>query len=162
MASRRTSTTNGLTAAAGFTLIEMLIVIGLISALGAVALFVDLNSYRGDAFRAERTTLVTLLEQARADSLNNVGQTQHGVALFPSDQPGSYVLFDGASYVPGAAANRVFPASYLPELVAGSPTAIVFEQLSGDVLTGGTITLRDPGRNLTAAVTINHEGAIIW
>jgi hypothetical protein len=140
----------------------MLIVIGLVSALGAAALFIDLNSYRGDSFRAERAALVTLLEQARADSLNNVGQTQHGLAIFPPDEPTSYVLFDGPSYAAGAAGNRAFPASYAAELAPGSPATIVFEQLSGDVLAPGTITLRDPNRNLTAGITVNHEGAIIW
>lgn len=156
MASRKIFTTRG------FTLVEMLIVIGLISMLGSVVLFIDLSSYRGDAFRAERTTLVTLLEQARADALNNVGEEEHGVAIFPSDEPGSYVLFDGPSYVAGSSTNRTFPTSYEVALDAGSPTTIVFEQLSGDVLSPGVITLRDPNRNITTDITINHEGTIIW
>ena len=42
-----------LTTSSGFTLVEVLIVIGILSVLTGAYLFIDLNSYRGDAFRAE-------------------------------------------------------------------------------------------------------------
>ncbi len=43
----------------------------------------DIGSYRGGAFRAQRDTLVVLLQKARADALTDVDREPHGLALFP-------------------------------------------------------------------------------
>jgi prepilin-type N-terminal cleavage/methylation domain-containing protein len=154
MASRKTST------ARGFTLIEMLVVIGLVTAFASLSLFIDLNSYRGDAFRAERNTVVTLLQRARADALNNIGQDPHGVAIFPADHPHSYVLFAGADYAASPGSTReVFDMSYAIELTAG-PNEIVFQQLSGATAYDGSLTLRDTERGMDTVITINKEGLI--
>jgi prepilin-type N-terminal cleavage/methylation domain-containing protein len=160
MASRRISIINK-----GFTLIEMLIVIGLIAIVGAVAAFVDINSFRGDAFRAERATIVTLLGQARIDSLNNVGEVPHGLAFFPTDEPESYVLFEGTSYAASDPATRVpYKAAYKIVLEAGSPTEVYFEQLSGNAhyVGSGLIRLTDPNRGFSFDIALNQEGGIIW
>ena len=144
----------------GFTLIEVLIVIGILSVLGAMTLFIDLGSYRGDAFRAERNTISTLLQKARADALNNINQEPHGVAIFPADHPKSYVLFEGTTYGANPASHDVVDASYILELGPGSPTEVVFEQLNGNANVAGVITLKDPNRTVTLDITINHEGMI--
>ena len=65
----------------GFTLIEMVTVIGIFAILGGSLLFIDMNSFRGDSFRAERDSLITSLQTARAESLNNVNQSKHGVFI---------------------------------------------------------------------------------
>lgn len=159
MASLRTCTANK----RGFTLIEMLIVIGLIVALGSVVLFFDINTYRGDAFRAERTMVVTLLQQARASAMNNIAEEPHGLALFPADNPHNYVLFEGTSYTASNPATRqAFEPSYAVTLGGGSPTEVVFEQLSGNASYTGAIKLEDPNRNTSFDIAINHEGAISW
>ncbi len=157
MASHKIST------AKGFTLIEMLIVIGLLTAVGSLSLFIDLNSYRGDAFRAEKNTIVTLLEKARADALNNINQDPHGLALFPVDHPHAYVLFSGTSYAASDPATReVFNASYAITLASTSPSEIVFAQLSGNTAYDGVITLRDSVRSMESTITINREGMVSW
>lgn len=154
MASRKTST------ASAFTLIEMLVVIGLVTAFASLSLFIDLNSYRGDAFRAERNTVVTLLQRARADALNNIGQDPHGVAIFPSDHPHAYVLFAGTDYTSSlSSTHEVFDMAYAIELTAG-PSEIVFQQLSGATAYDGPLTLHDSERNMDAVIKINNEGLI--
>ena len=45
----------------GFTLIETLIVIGVLAIIVGFSLIINLGDYQGSAFRAERVTLVTLL-----------------------------------------------------------------------------------------------------
>jgi prepilin-type N-terminal cleavage/methylation domain-containing protein len=147
----------------GFTLVEMLIVIGMIAMLGSVMLFIDLNSYRGDSFRAERSQVVTLLGQARIDALNNVSEEPHGLALYPADAPGSYVLFAGTSYAASAVSTRQpYKSAYKINIGAGSPSEVVFEQLSGNSNFSGTITLQDPNRDFSYDITLNHEGGISW
>ncbi len=155
MASPRICTDNR-----AFTLIEILIVIGILSVLGAMTLFIDLGSYRGDAFRAERDTVVTLMQKARADALNNIDEAPHGLALFPADHPKSYVLFDGTTYAADPASHDVVDASYDVGLAPGTPSEVVFEQLSGDANYSGAVTLVDPNRTLSFDIDINQEGMI--
>lgn len=158
MASPKTSTINR-----GFTLIEMLIVVGLIAVLGSAYFFIDLNSYRGDSFRAERDMVVTLLGQARIDALNNMSEEPHGLALFPADAPESYVVFTGPTYASSPVSSRqYYRSNYRAELGAGAPAEIVFEQLSGSSNYSGTITLVDPNRAFTSDIIVNSEGGISW
>jgi prepilin-type N-terminal cleavage/methylation domain-containing protein len=160
MASPKISTANK-----GFTLIEILIVIGLIAMVGSAVLFMDINSYRGDAFRAERSSIVTLLQQARIDALNNVNEKPHGLALHPLDAPDSYVLFEGTDYETSDPASRVpYKENYAVTFGPGSPTQVVFEQLSGSAHYAGSglLTLIDPNRNFTYDIALNTEGGINW
>ncbi len=147
---------------AGFTLLEMLIVIGILTMLGGALSFVDMNNYRSDAFRAERNLLIMSLQTARADALNNVNQSPHGVAIHPDGYDG-YVIFEGANYASGTARNPI-AANYPAGIALGSPAEIIFEQLSGNSNYGNAkITLSDTEREgVTANIFINHEGAITW
>jgi prepilin-type N-terminal cleavage/methylation domain-containing protein len=143
----------------GFTLLEMLVVIGIVTMLGGALSFVDMNNYRADAFHAERGALVTMLQTARADALNNVNQKPHGVAIHPAGYDG-YVIFEGANYASAAVRVEV-AANYGVNISPGSPSEIVFEQLSGNSnYSSATITLTDPERGVTSNIFINHEGAI--
>ncbi len=146
----------------GFTLIELLVVIGIIAVLATLSLFVDLNSFRGDAFRSEVTSLGTALQTARADALNNVDEEKHGVAIHPSGCDG-YVIFEGtSSTTANHALDNCVKASYGVNFFPSSPTEIVFDQLSGNTNFDGNITIVDPNRNISTTITINHEGGISW
>jgi prepilin-type N-terminal cleavage/methylation domain-containing protein len=166
MASPRTSTAKeviGLsTKPRGFTLIEVIIVIGIISILGGLSLFIDLNSYRGDAFRAERAALVTALQTARADALNNINENRHGVAIHPSGYNG-YIIFEGDSYASSThLLDEKMESSYSVDISSTSPSEIVFDQLSGNANYDGNIVLIDPARQSSTTISINHEGKISW
>jgi prepilin-type N-terminal cleavage/methylation domain-containing protein len=177
MGSRRACIRRPRVPARGYTLIELIIVVGLVLMLIALASFIDVHNYLGDAFRAERSTLVTVLQAARADSLNNVDLLPHGVAFHPADHPKAYVLFEGARYAESDPATQsVFEGSYPVSFDPNAPAEIVFCQLSGDATSGigasdcedpsnafeGKVTMSDGIRGLTQTVTINHEGAIGW
>lgn len=152
--------------AAGLTLIEIIVVIAIFTILGGLGLMVSMDSYRGYAFRGERDSLITVLQKARSESMNNMcrGATcttgkLHGVAL----QPGQYVLFQGTSYATRDTALDEYVASGYAGVHAapGSLTEVVFDQLSGDVHLPGTITLLgDDGH--TSTITVGGEGEITW
>ncbi|MEN9614113.1 MAG: hypothetical protein RLZZ347_420 [Candidatus Parcubacteria bacterium] len=147
----------------GFTITEMLIVVGIITMFIGVSLFVDMNQFRGDAFRTERTTIITLLQTARANAMNNVNQTSHGVALFPANHPNSYVLFQGVSYATADPTMLdVMDAQYGITFSTSSPKEIVFTQLSGNANYAGNITLNDPQRGMSLPISVNYEGRISW
>lgn len=146
----------------GFTLIEILVVLSIITMLVAVTLFFDANNYRGESFRAERNNLVVALQTARADALNNIDQSKHGVAINPSGFKG-YVIFEGDSYAASNPVTRTkIPASYPITLASSSPSEVLFTQLSGNADYSGEIVLKDTQRNATTSIVINYEGKIGW
>ena len=146
----------------GFSLVETLVVIGITAAFAALTLFADVNSFRGDAFRAEVNSLARTLQTARANALNNIDQEKHGVAIRPAGYDG-YVLFEGDSYADRNGARDVrVTSSHSVVIASGSPTEIVFAQLSGSTNYDGNITFTDPNRTITANISINHEGKISW
>lgn len=146
----------------GFTLIEILMVLAIVSMIISATLIFDINSYRGEAFRAERNIVVIALQTARANALNNINQEKHGVKINPSGFNG-YVVFEGNDYASSdPLLHDRIPALYTTTLDPGSPSEVVFSQLSGDANFDGEIVLHDPERNMTANIVINHEGKIGW
>ena len=134
--------------------------------VAGLALFTDISSYRGDAFRAEVNLLGIALQTARADALNNVNQSRHGVAIHPTECNG-YILFEGRNF---STANHALDVCIktLYEVTITPPSEVIFDQLSGDALTNtgsnydGNIMFTDPNRTITANISINHEGKISW
>ncbi len=144
----------------GFTLIEVLVVLGIVTMIIRATLMFDVNSFRGEAFRGERNTLVVALQTARADALNNINQQKHGVKINPSGFKG-YVIFEGNTFASSdTSLHNEIPSLYTIELAPGSPDEIVFSQLSGNADFDGEIVLKDPERALTTNIVINHEGKI--
>lgn len=147
---------------AGMTLIEIMVVIGIVAMIGGFSLAFSMDNFRGDAFRAEESALATALQTARADALNNINQERHGVALHPDGYDG-YVIFQGDSYVERKSVlDQRIDASYGIQFAPGTPPEIVFGQLDGNANYDGDIVLIDPQRNRTTAISINHEGRISW
>jgi len=162
MVSPKTFNDRSIDTVKGFTLIEVLIVLALITVIAGLSLFFNIDMYRGDSFRAERNILVIALQTARADALNNISQMRHGVAINPGGYAG-YVIFEGNDYASSEPDTRKeIPASYGVTLDASSPDEVVFTQLSGNANFDGEIILIDTLRNASATIAINHEGKIGW
>lgn len=145
--------------ARGFTLIEMLTVLGLLACALALPLSIDLNQYRTDALQAQRTTVVSILQEARMEALNSVDHAPHGVVIFPTEHPDSYVLFEGETYGPDKEEN-IYPGTYTITLDPGSLREVVFEPGTGLVPANGEIVLVDPVRAIQTTISINSEGRI--
>lgn len=146
----------------GFTLIEVIVVLGIFAILAALGLFLSMDFYRGYSFRSEQKILVSILEKARSQALSNINQARHGVYI----EPGKYTIFEGNAWAgPNPSLDEEIKASSSVTISASPPLPleVVFEQLSGDeVGLGGdkTITLMFGSQSLT--ITINNEGRINW
>lgn len=152
----------------GFTLMEALIVLALMTMAGSFILLVSMETYRGSSFRSERNTVVALLERARAQSIGNVcigtctDGKPHGVAIRPGDRPNQYVLFQGSDYASrDSAADAVFDSNQL--VSTSGLSEVTFAQLSlvSSTIGGSTLTLSDAAGHIST-ITIGAEGQITW
>lgn len=152
----------------GFTLMEILVVIGLLAVFATMGLSFSFDSYRGYLFRSEYTSAVNLLAQARNRAINNFNESSHGLAVLDTQ----YHLLKTNTAVPyNATASSTFqPFERNTALTFSGPTFITFEQVSGDLdvcededgdpVDPCTITF---GYGLkTKSITINEVGGIIW
>ncbi len=141
--------------AVGLTLIEILIVAGIIVFLAGLGLFLGIDFYKNYSFYSERNIIVGILEKARNQALNNIGQSNHGVYF----QTSNYVIFQGNSYASrNSAYDQIIPASSL--INRSGLQEIIFNQLNGESSTSGDIILS--GGNHTSTISINNEGGINW
>lgn len=147
----------------GFTLIEVLVVIGLVAIIGGAAAYFGLDTYRGYSFHSDRDLLVAALQHARSQAVGNIclgaGCTEgqaHGVHV----ESNKLVMFQGTVYNSSDPVNASIDLNANVTGVSPVPTDIVFTQLSATT-TGAAINLTDTtGR--TSTVTISSEGQIVW
>jgi len=144
---------------AGFTLIEITVVMGLLAAIAGLASFGSLDTWRGYNFRGERNLLISILQEARSQSVNNIclgtgcdDGRPHGVHI----QADQYIIFQGSAYDPADPLNEVIGANN--SIAHGGLTDVVFSQLSGNVSAPGDIVISDAIRTVT--ISINNEGRI--
>lgn len=140
---------------AGFTLIEIIVVITIVAALASFGLWIGMDSYRGYSYRSQRDAFISALQKARLESMVNMNEVQHGVHIF-SDR---YTIFQ--------VGNSAFDREIIPggNIVIAStdftiPGDIIFEQLSGEPSVVGKLTFGDGVK--TTEISINNEGQISW
>lgn len=139
----------------GFTLIEILIVLALMSLAATVSILIGIDSISRSSAQSERDLAVTFLAAARTAALANVDQSPHGVHIGDDE----FVLFSGALYDAANPLNRAYARESV--IVVVGPEDVVFSPLSGAVETGaGTLTFTDAGQSAT--VDINAVGRIEW
>ena len=143
-------------------MIELLVVMGMFLFAADFALFVSVDTLRGSAYRSDRSILITALQRARAQAMNNecfviscVDGKRHGVKILPNS---TMVVFQGATYATrDTAADAVFSLGIATTTGASE---FVFSQLAA-TSTGGAVTVVDQNGH-TSIVTVGAEGSIIW
>ncbi len=146
-----------------FTLIEVLVVIGLISIAAGIGLLFSLDSYRSSSFYTERNSLVSLLQHARAQAQHQVcegGSCKTGVSHGVSIQLQGYVVFQGPDYATREREYDAFIERDSPITIHGLKD-VVFESESGNVITTGAIVLIDSAKH-RSEISIGSQGQISW
>lgn len=145
----------------GFTMIEILVAIGILAIIFAIGLLMNMDLYRGYSRRSERDTLVSVLERARSRAMANVNQHAWGACFDRANH--NYIIFNGASYsgipsdtLSGNPSVAITPATTKLECGNGG---IVFDQLTGDT-SAVAITMTQGA--ITSNISTNAEGLIIW
>ena len=90
----------------GFSIIEVVMVIGIIAIVFGLGLSFSLSIYQSQMLNAERDNLAVILGRARSEALSNLNESDHGVYI-GSD---NYVIFQGDTYASrNAAGDEIFP-----------------------------------------------------
>jgi prepilin-type N-terminal cleavage/methylation domain-containing protein len=159
----------------GFTLVEIIISIGILAIILSLGLSVSMDFFRSYSFRSEKNTVVSILQNARSQSLNNIDQVRHGVHF--QANPLRYVVFECKLSPPAtpctdySGADTTKDFSITPSYsstISGLPFDVIFDQLSGCVSSVGnncsasTITITGNDNGKTYTITINSEGRIDW
>ena len=153
----------------GFTLIELLVVMGLLTFVGGFSLIVSMDSFRGQTFHSERDTLLSTLEKARSQAINNMcfgpGCTNgkaHGVHI----QNNQYTIFQGVSFATRDIALDEVIAPKSKALSITGITDVIFAALSGGATTlpagVASIILTDTTGKDSSSVTVNAEGRLCF
>lgn len=141
---------------AGFTLVEIVVAIGIMIALASVIVSGFLNFRKASLLNASAEIVASELLGARTKTLSSEGGYQYGVH-FQSDR---VVLFRGATYSAGDPNNveTVLPsaAEISAITLTGGGADLVFARLTGATSQNGSVTVRvksDVARTRTVSVT---------
>jgi prepilin-type N-terminal cleavage/methylation domain-containing protein len=141
---------------AGFTLLEVMVALIILSVIASIGLFFSMDSYRNYLWSTERTNVLTALMTARSRSVNNVNEKPHGLHV----DANSLIIFEGSTFA-ASTNNQTIARS---NAVSISGPDILFGQLNGDALTCQlapcNLLVFYAGRS--ANVSINSEGQISW
>lgn len=145
----------------GFTLLEVLIVLMMLSIIASTTIFFSMGFYSQNLLVAQRSQFVSLLQTVRAEAMQNIDNKPHGLAI---DTNGNieYILFSGSNLITSESESRIsIPYDPRFQLASETPSEIVFSQLSGESNYEGEILMIDSLRPQSiATITINYEGAI--
>jgi prepilin-type N-terminal cleavage/methylation domain-containing protein len=129
----------------GFTLVELMVVIGVIGLMVAITIPTLSKFKEQQSLRNTVDDVVSLLNQARSDTLSSLSSTNYSV-YFQSDRA---TYFVGSSYTAGLSTNKVALFSDVADVpvvdgltLAGGGSIVTFNRLTGDTSQYGTIKIQ--------------------
>lgn len=143
----------------GFTMIEMLVVIVILSILTSAVLPSLLNFRRSSLLNTETQEVITLINRARLLSVSSKNDGQFGVHFEPS----RLVLFQGATYTEGVATNEEHnfdSAISGSTTINGGGTEVLFAKVTGSASQFATTTLLFTGTTASSTVIVLKSGVV--
>ncbi|MFH0804661.1 MAG: hypothetical protein V1916_00510 [Patescibacteria group bacterium] len=138
----------------GFTLLEALLVIALLGALVGLAIPFYQSFQVTSQVDGATEDLVAALRSAQARAMASESFQPFGVHL----ESRRFVLFRGATYVPGDPANEVTTVAPTVTLQPGGATDVVFGVTRGATGAASTVAVRSS--NKLRNITINELGVV--
>ena len=138
----------------GFTILETIIVLGILVTIFALGIPVTFNFYVNYELVTERDNLVSVLNYTRSQSMTGEGGDSHGIFL----ESDGYVVFEGPNYV-SRSTQFDRDISRVDLVQVTGPSELVFESLSGRSVSS-SFTLSNGIRSFV--VNVNAEGLVTW
>lgn len=145
--------------ARGFTLLELLIVVAVLALLAGIILSSFTEFRNSKVLDTAVEDVLTLLSQARGDTLASKDDYQYGVHL----EADRVVLYRGATYSGGDANNQTTMLDDALEIttitLVGGGSDILFDRLTGKTTQSGTFVIRvESDTAKTRTITVNGTG----
>lgn len=142
----------------GFTLVELLVTIGLIGSLIGLTTISLINVQRKVTLSSTITTLISDLKEQQTKAMTGdtggVSKDSYGIYL----DTNRYILFHGDLFSSTDPSNF---AINLANIEFSNPgTSIVFSQVSGEIAAASNITLTDITNNQQKTIQINKYGVV--
>lgn len=146
---------------AGFTILELLLVIVFLALAGSAALFIFKNQEQG-TLEAEAQGIISRVREARMRAQGGVDGLAWGVRFENATDSPFYAIFPGSTYVSVSSTNYNLSLSIgYAVLPQGSSTDIVFTKLSGASSVSTTIKFQlQSDTSKTETLLISSEGNI--
>lgn len=145
---------------AGFTLLESLVVIGILALIGVAGLASFVSSRNTRDLSSAGQNVLSILKVAQSKALAGEVNSEWGVHL----EQAQFVLFRGPTYA-GAPYTEVFPLPGNIEIVNialfGGGSDVIFKKIDGRTAESGTLTLRVRNAvNIAFPITIDSSGKV--
>jgi len=144
----------------GVTLIEVLVIIGLVGVIAAIGLVVSFGSFQRNSFSTQRELAVVLLQRARSRAMANIHESAHGFVITAD----KFVVFEDTDD-----SGAYEEANDVEEVVARDSNVshsgideFLFEQLSGNAVSNGALDLVGNRPGDSATITVDPNGRIDW
>lgn len=139
----------------GFTIIEILVVLGIIGLLVGIAL-PSLSKFRSSkALDTTSEGVLVVLSTARGDTLSAKAGEQYGVHF----EAGKFVLYTGATYSGADPDNKEYILENIIEISSFTNADVLFDKLTGNTAQDGTVVLRVKADTATTrTITIAKSG----
>jgi prepilin-type N-terminal cleavage/methylation domain-containing protein len=146
--------------AKGFSLVELLVVVGILVLLTGIIMTTFVSFRKGQALDKDAELMVAVLRQARSQTLASKNLSQYGVHFASS----KITIFTGTTYSAGAGGNYDFPLNATDTIITinlvGGGSDVVFKRLSGETSQNGTIVVSSPTTSRTRTITIYKTGLV--
>lgn len=140
----------------GFTLVEMLLSVAIISLLAGLSLPVYQSFQNRNELDITAQNLASALRRAQTYSRGVSGDSQWGVAI----QPNAITLFKGTTFASRDSAYDE-PSAVVSSTAVSGLSEVTFAKLSGAPSTTGNVTLTNIN-NETRVVSINAAGMVSY
>lgn len=137
----------------GLTMLEVLVVLGILAIIFSVGSPVSLNFYLDYQLDSEYNLVVSLLRNARNLSMTNYNESDHGLYI----DSNNLVVFQGSTYATRNSSQDVTYSRNSAITISGA-TEVDFAALSGQT-SSTTITVSD-SRNKIWTTYVNPEGLV--
>jgi prepilin-type N-terminal cleavage/methylation domain-containing protein len=152
----------------GLTLVEIIISIAILTLIASLGLFISMDFFKNYSFRSEKNVIVSILQNARSQSINNIDQVRHGIHF--QANPIKYIEFECPVSTPQCSSYSSLPSEFIINssynISFSNPTLpfdIIFDQLNGNCINCTSpinIVVIDGTKQYT--ININSEGRIDW
>ncbi|MDP3725040.1 MAG: hypothetical protein Q8R20_01055 [Nanoarchaeota archaeon] len=141
---------------AGFTIIEIVLAMGILALIFGVGAPLLADAYRDIALRTEHKRFVNLLRRAERYAFSNHAASSYGLRILDD----SFVFFRGSSYADrNAAFDEIYARS--DTILFSGPSEIVFFAPTG-LPSGAASWDLFQGDTEIASVVLNEYGRITW